>query len=144
MIGFALFAVVTVIPSGESFDCTPVRVWDGDGPIWCEEGPRVRLAGIAAREIDGTCSDKHPCPVIGGEEARDMLVRLIGKPTGKSSEGHILVTGPTMRCRSDGNAGGIRTAGWCQSPKSGDVNCAAVEAGFALRWAKYWRSHTCE
>jgi endonuclease YncB( thermonuclease family) len=35
--------------AGAAFTCTPVRVWDGDGPIWCAEGPKVRLAGIAAR-----------------------------------------------------------------------------------------------
>lgn len=45
---------LSVVPHGEAFECTPVAVWDGDGPIWCAEGPRLRLAGIAARELDGT------------------------------------------------------------------------------------------
>lgn len=43
------------LPAGVSFSCTPIAVWDGDGPIWCAEGPRIRLAGVAAREIDGSC-----------------------------------------------------------------------------------------
>ena len=58
---FALFLSAVVIPAGTAFDCTPVAVWDGDGPVWCEEGPRVRLAGIAARESDGTCNANQPC-----------------------------------------------------------------------------------
>ena len=34
-------ALLAVIPAGQTFTCTPVAVWDGDGPIWCEEGPRI-------------------------------------------------------------------------------------------------------
>lgn len=44
----------TVIAAGQTFTCTPTRVWDGDGPVWCAEGPRLRIAGIAAREMDGS------------------------------------------------------------------------------------------
>ncbi|GAA4714919.1 hypothetical protein GCM10023325_08740 [Sphingomonas lutea] len=44
-----------VIPAGQSFSCTPTVVWDGDDPIWCAEGPKIRIAGVAAREMDGTC-----------------------------------------------------------------------------------------
>jgi endonuclease YncB( thermonuclease family) len=50
-----LALAVTVVPAGQTFACTPVAVYDGDGPVWCAEGPRIRLAGIAAREMDGTC-----------------------------------------------------------------------------------------
>lgn len=44
-----------IIAAGLAFSCTPVAVYDGDGPIWCAEGPRIRLTAIAAREMDGTC-----------------------------------------------------------------------------------------
>ena len=132
-----------VVSAGQSFECTPTRVWDGDGPIWCAEGPRVRLSGIAAREMDGTCSTGHPCPKASAEEARDALVSLVGKPSGRSREGHVLVSGPTLICRSDGGAGGKRTAAWCVSPKSGDISCAMVQGGWALKWNKYWKTHRC-
>jgi hypothetical protein len=85
---------VAVVQGGQSFTCTPIRVWDGDGPIWCREGPRIRLAGIAAREIDGSCRTGHPCPRASGIVARDTLVRLLGGAKGRSATGHILVTGP--------------------------------------------------
>jgi endonuclease YncB( thermonuclease family) len=139
----AILLSVAVVPSGESFNCTPTHVWDGDGPIWCAQGPRVRLAGIAARELDGTCSDGHPCPSTGPIEARDALVRLVGTPIGTSRHGHILVSGPTMRCVSDGSGGGNRTAAWCVSSKGGDINCAMVRGGWAARWDRYWRGHRC-
>ena len=139
----ALFAAVNIVPAGQTFTCTPVRVWDGDGPLWCAEGPRVRLAGIAAREMDGTSRSNQPCPPATATQARDALVRSVGLQTGWSSEGHALVRGPTMRCHSEGNGRGDRTAAWCYSPKSGDVSCTMVRSGTVLRWARYWGDHHC-
>jgi endonuclease YncB( thermonuclease family) len=137
------FMTVPVVPSGEAFKCVPTRVWDGDGPVWCKEGPRIRLAGIAAREIDDSCRPNQPCPTASGSEARDALVKLIGAPTGRSREGHILVKGLSMRCTSVGNGVGTRTAAWCVSPVGGDVSCAMVKGGWALRWDRYWKGHEC-
>lgn len=136
--------LMSVVPAGEVFTCTPTAVWDGDGPIWCEEGPRLRLAGIAAREMDGSCSPGHPCPKASATSARDALVRLIGQPTGIGPHGHITVTGPAMRCRSEGSAGGNRTAAWCVSPKGGDLSCAMVAMKMAAKWDRYWRGHICK
>lgn len=136
--------LMSVVPAGEVFTCTPTAVWDGDGPIWCEEGPRIRLAGIAAREMDGSCSRGHPCPEASATSALDALVRLIGQPTGIGPHGHIIVTGPVMRCRSEGSAGGNRTAAWCVSPKGGDLSCAMVAMKMAAKWDRYWRGHICK
>lgn len=139
-----ILAATVVIPSGQAFQCTPTRVWDGDGPIWCAEGPRIRLSGIAAREMDGSCSLGHPCPNANPVDARDALVKLVGNVIGQTREGHILVRGPTMACRSDGGAGGNRTAAFCVSPQSGDISCKMVAGGWAAKWQKYWRNHRCK
>jgi endonuclease YncB( thermonuclease family) len=140
---FAAAARTPVVPDGRTFVCTPTAVWDGDGPIWCAEGPRVRIAGIAAREIDGTCRSNQPCPPVGGVEARDRLVTLFGGPRGRLESGHIVVHSARMTCVSDGSAGGSRTAAWCTSPAFGDLSCAALRAGGAIKWARYWRNHRC-
>lgn len=140
----ALLFAAAVVAAGQTFQCTPTRVWDGDGPIWCAEGPRIRLSGVAAKELNGSCSVGHPCPDADPIDARDALVQLIGKPTGQSREGHVLVRGPTMSCRSDGGAGGDRTAAFCVSPQSGDVSCNMVAGGWAAKWQRYWRGHRCE
>lgn len=136
---------VPVIDAGKVFSCTPTHVWDGDGPIWCEEGPKIRLSGINAREMDEpSCKPNFPCVKANGPEARDALVSLVGTPTGEvSPHGHIVVTGPTMRCVSDGNARRDRTAAFCNSPKSGDLSCAMVSGGWAAVWTKYWKDHSC-
>jgi endonuclease YncB( thermonuclease family) len=141
---FTLLLAVFVVPAGESFNCTPTAVYDGDGPVWCAEGPHVRLSGIAAREMDGTCRPGHPCPLADPRASRDHLVRLVGKQAGTRATGHILVKGPTMLCRSAGGAGGNRTAAFCTSPKSGDISCAMVRDRYAARWDRYWKHHRCE
>jgi endonuclease YncB( thermonuclease family) len=64
-------AQAQTVPAGRTFRCTPVAVWDGDGPVWCAEGPRVRIAGVAAREMDGSCKPNQPCPSVGAGEARN-------------------------------------------------------------------------
>lgn len=139
----AMLLAAAVVPSGQTFKCTPTRVWDGDGPIWCAEGPRIRLSGIATRETDGSCKSGHPCPATDPVVSRDALVILVGRPVGVAREGHILVRGPTMSCRSVGSAGGHRTAATCVSPQSGDLSCKMVGGHWADKWKKYWRKHRC-
>jgi endonuclease YncB( thermonuclease family) len=137
-------APAEVVPAGVTFRCTPMAVYDGDGPIWCTEGEfKIRIAGVAAREMDGTCRTNQPCPPVGAIDARDRLVRLFGGAHGTLPEGHIVVRSATMTCLSDGSAGGSRTAAWCTSPAFGDLSCAVVRAGGAVRWARYWRDHRC-
>jgi endonuclease YncB( thermonuclease family) len=136
-------AATPVVGAGQSFKCTPVAVYDGDGPIWCAEGPHIRLSGIAAREMDGTCRSNQPCPSATATEARDALVRLLGGPRGTLSTGHIVVRGPVLTCQSLGSAGGTRTAAWCASPQRGDVSCRMLATGTVLKWAQFWGNHVC-
>lgn len=138
-----LLLTAVIVPAGETFACTPTAVWDGDGPVWCAEVPRLRLSGIAARELDGSCSNGHPCPAFDPIKARDALVGLVGRPTGVGRHGHVLVDGPTMRCLSTGSAGGNRTGAWCVSPVGGDISCAMVRGGWAARWDRYWKDYQC-
>ena len=98
-----------------TFTCTLVAVWDGDGPIWCAEGPKIRLAGIAAREIDESCKPGHPCPEATGRDARDTLVALLGGEKGRLPTGHIRVAGGAM-----------------------------VRSGTVLAWKRYGGDRLCE
>lgn len=138
-----LAAILLAVPAGTAFTCTPVAVWDGDGPVWCAEGPKIRLAGIAAREIDETCKTGHPCPPGSGKAARDALVRLLGGSPGQLSAGHIRVAALPISCVSEGSAGGSRTAAWCRTRSGVDLSCAMVRSGLAVRRERYWRGHRC-
>lgn len=105
-----LLLASTIVAAGQSFSCTPTAVWDGDGPIWCAEEPKIRLSGIAAREMDGTCRPGHPCPLASAEASRDALVRLLGGTTGRLATRQIKVKALTKRCTSGGSGKGARTA----------------------------------
>lgn len=126
-----------VVARGESFTCTPTRVWDGDGPIWCAEGPCVRLAGIAAREMDGSCRPGHPCPAASAEAAKAALVALLSGSRATSREGHALVAGPMLTCVSNGGARGERTGASCALPDGRDLSCEMMRSRTVERWARY-------
>ncbi|RYG88922.1 MAG: hypothetical protein EON59_02885 [Alphaproteobacteria bacterium] len=139
------------VAAGLSFVCTPVAVWDGDGPIWCAEGPKIRLHGIAAREVkrlgghvvDAGCMPGHPCPATSGVVARDKLVQLLGGARGVLATGHIRVAGLTLTCRAFGSAKGSRTAALCTAPGVGDLSCRLVRAGVVMRWRQYGGAEVC-
>ena len=133
----------SIVASGQTFTCTPTHIWDGDGPVWCAEGPHLRIAGIAAREMDGTCRTNQPCPAASAIEARDALVQLMGGARGTISTGHVVVMGPRLTCRSEGGAGGNRTAAWCRLPSGADLSCAMIKTGTVLRWDRYWKGPAC-
>lgn len=134
---------MSFLAAGTLFLCTPVAVWDGDGPVWCAEGPRLRLAGIAAREIDGTCKRGHPCPRASALAARTALVDLLGGPRGTRREGHILVSGPVLRCVSRGDALGGRTAAGCTLPDGRNLSCAMLATKTVTRWSRYAKGLRC-
>ena len=115
-------AVKATPATGERFSCTVTKVHDGDGPIWCAEGPRIRLTAIAARELDETCSPGHPCPGASGASAQQALERL--------------ALGRTLQCEKTGTSYNRVTA-WCWRGDGVELNCAMVEGGWAARWDRY-------
>lgn len=139
-----LALLATVVAAGTTFNCTPVAVWDGDGPIWCAEGPHVRIAGIAAREMDGRCLPGHPCPDAQAIAARNRLVDQLGQAMGKGPHGHILIRSrATLRCVSAGGARGDRTAARCILPGGEDLSCEMLRTGTVARWDRYLGDDDC-
>tara|TARA_R110002094_G_scaffold190917_1_gene165472 strand:- start:2866 stop:3420 length:555 start_codon:yes stop_codon:yes gene_type:complete len=136
-------AEAPIVAAGEQFQCTPIAVWDGDGPVWCREGMKIRLAGIAAREIDGSCRPDHPCPVASGIKARDRLVSLFGGAKGSHKQGHVIVSAPAMQCLSAGSGKGDRTAAWCLLADGRNVSCEMITSGTVLRWKTYDLENVC-
>lgn len=136
--------MTAVIAAGLLFACTPTMVYDGDGPVWCAEGPHLRIAGIAARERDGSCRPGQPCPKASAEAARAALVSLLGGSRGTArfhggTYDHIRVRAPTMRCLSTGPAKGNRTGAFCQMADRTNLSCAMLATGTVLRWDRFWR-----
>lgn len=108
--------------TGEAFTCTVTGVHDGDGPIYCAEGPKVRLSAIAARELDETCEPGHPCPSASGAAARAELTRL--------------ASGQALSCEATGKSYGRVTA-WCWRRDGTQLNCAMLESGTVEPWLRF-------
>lgn len=113
---------------GTAFTCTVVRIWDGDGPIWCAEGPRLRLAGVNARELDNSCRPGARCVRTSGVAARDGLAALLGGAQRRSRERHVVVSPKKWRCISRGADRYKRTLANC-ADVNGDVGRQLVRAG---------------
>jgi endonuclease YncB( thermonuclease family) len=137
--------------AGASFTCHPVSVWDGDS-FTCSDGRKIRLAGIAAREVqlvaggavvEAGCRPGHPCPATSGIASRKALAGFLADYHGVGRNGHLLVRGKPLTCVSNGSAGGDRVAAWCRSPRVGDLSCAMIRGGYALRWGRYWQDRRC-
>ena len=103
------------------FFCKVASVTDGD-TLRCDDGTRVRLHAVAARERDESCSPGHPCPAASGAAATAMLRRLAG--------------GQGLQCVPTGTSYNRVTA-ICSNEAGVEVNCAMVQSGTAVVWPRY-------
>jgi endonuclease YncB( thermonuclease family) len=110
------------VGQGPLFTCTVNGVHDGDGPIYCDEGEKVRLTAIAARELDETCSPGHPCPTASGASATQELRRL--------------ALGQALICEKTGTSY-KRTTAWCWRSDGTELNCAMMRSQKVAYWAKF-------
>lgn len=103
--------------------CSVSRINDGD-TLRCQDGTRIRLHAVAARETDGTCTPGHPCPEASAEAATRTLQRLAG--------------GQTIRCQTTGQSYNRVTA-ICWTPAGEEINCAMVRSGTTMLWDRFNR-----
>lgn len=107
-----------------AFACYVAAVADAD-TIRCRSGTRVRIAGISARERDGSCNSPR-CPVMRPAEARPIVERLTHRRK--------------LTCQSVGRSYG-RVVADCRLPEGGWLSCAVLASGAAVRWDRYWRDY---
>jgi endonuclease YncB( thermonuclease family) len=113
--------------SNGGFACTVASVTDGDA-LRCTDGTRVRIAGINAREKDGTCNVGAPCPSASAEQATSVL--------------SALAAGRVLQCQANGTTYD-RIAAFCRTADGVDVSCAMMASGTVARSDRYWRGHRC-
>ena len=99
--------------------CQVAAIHDGD-TFRCANGTRIRLAGVDANELNGSCH--NACAPMSGRQAQryvDRLIyrqRLVCQPVGTSYARVV------ARC----SLGGV------------DLSCKLIAAGAAVRWDRYW------
>lgn len=117
-----------------SFVCEVVKVHDGDGPLWCRSGQKVRVAGIQAPDYTSASPCRRPaarrvtytCDDAAAERSRRIVERL--------------VLGQRLMCQPEDRSY-KRIVARCTLPDGRSLSCAAIAAGAAVRWATYWRRY---
>jgi endonuclease YncB( thermonuclease family) len=109
------------------FSCVVASVHDGD-TMRCQDGTRVRLAGIDARELNGSCAPGHPCAAAPAEAATARLEQL--------------ALGWSFTCEDEGKTYN-RRAGFCRRSDGLDLSCAMLASGTVALWSRYWKDHRC-
>ena len=117
------------VKSGESFPCTAVAVWDGEGRSGAPRGhgsgwpgwPRANSMAVAGRVIRAGAERDHGTQ-HAGRAARRRARHADGRGISRSAR-------CALRCMSEGDGKGGRTAAWCVAPRVGDLSCALVEQG---------------
>lgn len=117
-----------------AFVCEVERVHDGDGPLWCRAGQKVRVAGIQAPDYASASPCRRPaakrvtytCDDAAAERSRRIVERLVLRQR--------LMCQPVDRSYK-------RIVARCTLPDGRSLSCAAIAAGAAVRWATYWRRY---
>ena len=110
------------LPPG--FTCEVVRVHDGDGPLWCGSGQRIRVAGIQAPDFTSAepCRQHrvgYVCDDVAAARAQAVATRL--------TLHQRLTCRPVDRSYS-------RVVARCTLPDGRSLSCALLAAGAAQRW----------
>lgn len=96
------------------------NVHDGD-TLTIADGTRIRLQGIDANELNGTCHTT--CAILSPTDARDNLADL--------------ALGRKITCEKTGTSY-RRVTAWC-SVGGRDLSCEQVRIGAAVIWQKFDR-----
>lgn len=119
------------LAAGQPFACTVTRVHDGDGPLWCAEGPKVRVAGIQAPDYASAepCRRRKTGYVCGDAQARASQ-RIVAR----------MVLGQRLRCVAL-EPSYSRMVATCRLGDGRDLACAIVRSGAAAWWPAFVRRY---
>ena len=116
------------------FICEVVRVHDGDGPLWCRDGRKVRVAGVRAPDF----TSAEPCRTgKAGYVCDDVRAAASQRIAARLTLGKRLACRPVDRSYS-------RVVARCTLPDGRSLSCALIAAGAADVWASYWRRYGME
>lgn len=113
------------------FVCQVVKVHDADGPLWCANGVKIRVAGIQAPDFESA----EPCRVgrpgyVCSNAAAARSRRIVDR----------LVLRQRLNCQLVDRSW-KRVVARCTFADRRDLACTIIAAGAAARWDSYWRRY---
>lgn len=132
--GFADMTPAMIATPPPPLVCQVVRVHDGDGPLWCRSGVKIRVAGVQAPDFESAAPCRRPasrrrtyvCDDRAAKRSRQIMERL--------------TLGKRLACQPMATSY-KRVVARCTLPDGRSLSCAAVAAGAAVRWDRYWREY---
>lgn len=129
-----LFLIAVPAATTSLFSCTVTRVHDGDGPLWCSNGIKVRIAGVQAPDFESAepchrhsaSRANYTCDDAAADRSRQIVERI--------------VLHQTMNCQPMGTSY-KRVVARCTLADGRSLSCAVIAAGAAVRWDRYWRQY---
>jgi len=101
-------------------------------PLWCRTGERIRIAGIQAPDFETAAPCRRPARQRRAFRCDDRAAarsqRLVS----------ALVLNKRIRCQPV-DLSYNRIVARCTLPDGRSLSCAAIAAGAAVRWGRYWR-----
>lgn len=130
---FMVRSVLAFVASGTSLTCTPTRVWDRKGPIWCVRelrsgSPALRLA----RSTHCIIVDVFALAPAASRPVTAWPNFLAAAP--ERQTGHVVTRRLALHCQSEGSGKGERTAARCLTPAGVDLSPAMIASRYASRW----------
>lgn len=114
--------------------CHVVRVHDGDGPLWCRSGLKIRVAGIQAPDFESAGPCRRPAARRAAYTCDDRAAARSQRIVSN------LILGKRLACQPTGESYS-RIVARCTLPDGRSLSCAAIAAGAAIRWDRYWRQY---
>lgn len=126
--------LLIALATAGTFPCTVTRVHDGDGPLWCSNGIKVRIAGVQAPDFESAepchrhnaSRTNYTCNDAAADRSRQIVERI--------------VMHQTMNCQPTGMSY-RRVVARCTLTDGRSLSCAVIAAGAAVRWDRYWRRY---
>lgn len=118
-------------PAPPPFTCEVVRVYDGDGPLWCRSGEKVRVAGIQSPDLTSAEPCRQHRPGYVCDDRRSGAAQRIAER---------LTLGKRLNCQPVGRSY-RRVVARCRLPDGRSLSCALIAAGAADLWRAYWRRY---
>ena len=126
--------MILFVAAAAAFPCVVVRVHDGDGPLWCRSGQKIRVAGIQAPDFESAEPCRRPAArrvaYTCDDRAAAGAQRIVSR----------LTLGKRLTCQPQGKSYS-RIVARCTLPDGRSLSCAAIAAGAAVRWDRYWRQY---
>lgn len=129
-----MIAMMLAAAALPAFTCDVVRVHDGDGPLWCRSGEKVRVAGIQAPDFESAEPCRRPDARRGNYTCDDRAAARSHRIVSG------LVFGKRLTCQPTGKSYS-RIVARCTLPDGRSLSCATIAAGAAVRWEQYWRKY---